>query len=182
VEQTPKIRSRKTTRLSPWVEVIERLVEFEPGGALQSYHAVMDRDYIAIVALTPQKLIPIVRQYRPAVEDFTWELPAGLVDAGEDPAETARRELLEETGLSSRAIHALGTLAPNTGRASNRIHSFFIEAGEAATSFVPEAGVASKLVSPPELAGMIKGGQFVSQLHLGTLLLAQLRGFVELPQ
>jgi ADP-ribose pyrophosphatase len=180
VEQSPKIRARKTTRLSPWVEVIERLVEFSPGGDLHSYHAVIDRDYIAIVALTPERLIPIVRQYRPAVEDFTWELPAGLVDASEDPAETARRELLEETGLTCRAVHALGTLAPNTGRASNQIHSFFIEAGEPVTSFVPEAGLVSRLVSPAELASMIKQGKFVSQLHLGTLLLAQLRGFVDL--
>src|SRR5207244_12142730 len=109
------------------------------------YHAMIDRDYIAIVALTPQRLIPIVRQYRPALEDFTWELPAGLVEPGEDPAETSRRELLEETGLSSRVTHQLGVLAPNTGRLSNHIHSFFIEAAEPAPSFVPEVGLTSRL-------------------------------------
>ena len=41
-----------------------------------------------------------MRQYRPALEAFTWELPAGLVDPGEDPAETCRRELMEETDFS----------------------------------------------------------------------------------
>ena len=166
--------------MSPWVELIERIVEFAPGGVSDSYHALMDRDYIAIVALTPKMLIPIVRQYRPAVEAYTWELPAGLVDAGEDPAVTARRELLEETGLPTRGIHALGTLAPNTGRLSNQISSFFVETGEPTASFVPEAGISTRLVSPAEVVDMIRAGQFVSQLHLGALLLAHLRGFLDL--
>ncbi len=39
-----------------------------------------------------------MRQYRPAVERFTWELPAGLLDEGETPADAFRRELMEETG------------------------------------------------------------------------------------
>ena len=42
-------------------------------------------------------------------------LPAGLVEPDEDPAEGCRRELLEETGYSARAIHALGSAAPCTG-------------------------------------------------------------------
>jgi ADP-ribose pyrophosphatase len=179
-ETWPKIRSRRTTRLSPWVEIVERVVEFAPGTAPQTYHAVLDADYIAIVALTPERLIPIVRQYRPALETFTWELPAGLVDAGEDPAETCRRELLEETGYTSRAVYPLGIGAPGTGRLSNRIHSFFIETGERAESFVPEPDLTSELVSPTGLAHLIATGEFVSQLHLGALLLAQLRGFLDL--
>ena len=74
----------------------------------QIYHAVEQADYISIVALTRDGKIPIVRQYRPAIEAFAWELPAGLVDPGEDPAEGCRRELLEETGLTARTIHRLG--------------------------------------------------------------------------
>jgi len=78
--------------------------------------------------------------------------------------------------------HQLGVLAPNTGRLSNHIHSFFIEAGEPAASFVPEVGLTSRLVSPAELAKLIKDGLFVSQLHLGALLLAQLHGFIDMPR
>ena len=94
----PKIKSRRTTKVSPWMEIIEREVEFAPGAPTELYHAVGQQDYIAIVALTPDGKIPIVRQYRPALERFTWELPAGLVDKGEAAADTCRRELLEETG------------------------------------------------------------------------------------
>jgi len=69
-EDWPKVVSRRLTRVSPWMTVIERAVEFAPGAPVELYHAVGQQDYIAIVALTPEGRIPIVRQYRPALERF----------------------------------------------------------------------------------------------------------------
>jgi ADP-ribose pyrophosphatase len=179
-EQWPKVRSRQTVTLSPWVDIIAREIEFSPDRPVETYHAVGQQDYLAIVARTPSGHFPIVRQYRPALESFTWELPAGLAEPNEDLAEGCRRELLEETGYATRAIHALGTAAPCSGRLSNRIHSFFLETGERVTDFVPEPGLAVELVTASELVAMIKSGEFVSQLHLGALLLAELRSFIVL--
>ena len=79
----PKINARRTIKVSPWMEIIEREVEFTHGTKPELYHAVAQQDYVAIVARTPDGHIPIVRQYRPALERFTWELPAGLVDKDE---------------------------------------------------------------------------------------------------
>jgi ADP-ribose pyrophosphatase len=177
-EEWPKIVSRRSSRVSPWVEIIEREVKFTAGDPPEFYHAVGQQDYIAIVALTPAGLIPIVRQFRPAVERFTWELPAGLVEPGEDASETCRRELKEETGLTARAVHALGTYAPCTARLSNQVHSFFVEAG--AQDGPSEAGIELRLVSPAELAALIRRGEFVLQLHIGALLLAGLHGHLDL--
>ncbi len=179
-DKWPRIVARRATRVSPWMEVIEREVEFAPNTPIQSYHAVGQPDYIAILAMTPQRLIPLVRQYRPAVEAFTWELPAGLVDPGEDSSETAKRELLEETGLTALNVRALGSAAPCTGRLSNRIHSFFIEAAERKNGQNVEAGIEVKLVSEDELAGMISRGEFSSQLHLGAMALAIAQGLLRL--
>jgi ADP-ribose diphosphatase len=176
----PKIKARRATKISPWFTLIERDVAFAAGEAPQRYHAVGQNDYVAIVARTPAGQIPIVRQYRPAVESFTWELPAGLVDDSEDPAESCRRELLEETGYPARAIHALGATYPCTGRLSNRVHSFFVETGERISPFEPEPGLAMRLVSPAELQDLIMAGEFPSQIHLGALFLAHLRSFLEL--
>ena len=89
VEEWPKIRSRRTTKISPWMDVIAREVEFAPSEPPQIYHAVGQLDYLAIVARTPDGRVPIVRQYRPAFEAFTWELPAGLIERGEDPPKRA---------------------------------------------------------------------------------------------
>ena len=178
----PRIRSRRTTAVSPWVSLIAREVEFSRGAAPQIYHAVEQADYISIVALTRAGKIPIVRQYRPALEAYAWELPAGLVDPGEDAAEGCRRELMEETGLTARAIHALGENSACTGRLNNRIHNFFVAAGERANGFKPEPGITVKLVTPAEIVRMIRSGVFLSQLHIGALLLAELNGFLALPR
>ena len=175
----PKILSRRSTRVSPWMSIIEREVEFSAGAKPELYHAVGQQDYLAIVAVTPDGRIPIVRQYRPALETFTWELPAGLVDPGEDAATACARELMEETGLAARKVHALGVYAPCTARLSNRVHSFFVEA-EAASGGPVEPGIEAKLVAPAELARLIRSGEFVLQLHIGALLLAGMAGHLDL--
>jgi ADP-ribose pyrophosphatase len=178
----PRIVSRRTSTVSPWIRIIAREVELAPGEPPQTYHAIAQPDYVAIVALTPAGQIPVVRQYRPAIETFTWELPAGLVDPGEEPADCCRRELGEETGLAALAVHALGTTFPCTGRLDNRIHSFLVEAGERRADFSSEPGIAVELMTPAEISDLIDGGEFLSQLHIGTLLLAELKGFLTLPR
>src|SRR3954454_1510029 len=176
-DESPRVLSRQTIKISPWVDIVAREVEFAPGAAPEVYHAIVQQDYLAIVARTPSGHFPLVRQYRPALESFTWELPAGLAEPNEDHAEGCRRELLEETGYPTRAIHPLGTASPCCGRFSNRSHSFFIETGERIADFVPEAGIEVRLVTAAELVDMIKSGEFVSQLHFGALLLAELKSF-----
>ena len=179
-EDWPKIKSRRTTTISPWMAIIEREVEFAPGAAAELYHAVGQQDYIAIVARTPDGKIPIVRQYRPAIERFTWELPAGLVEQGEAATDSCRRELMEETGYHAQVLHALGTYAPCTARLSNRVHSFFVETGARVAGRAAESGIEVRLVTPNELAALIRSGEFILQLHIGAILLAGLRGHIDL--
>ena len=182
-EEWPKIRSRRTIAVSQWMDVIAREVEFTAGAEPQIYHAVSQLDYLAVVAVTPDGRIPIVRQYRPAIEAFTWELPAGLIERKEDPAAAASRELLEETGYPALAIYSLGSpAAACTGRLSNHVHSFFVQTGEQMADFAAELGVTAALKTPGELAMLIKSGGFVQQLHLGSLLLADMRGLLTLPK
>lgn len=176
----PRIRARRITKVSPWVELVEREVEFASGAPAEIYHALAQGDYVAVVALTPEGLIPIVRQYRPAIEGFSWELPAGLVDPGEDPAVSAARELFEETGFPAEHVHALGAAVPCTARLPNRQHTFFIATGARAGDAAAEAGIEVKLVSPAGLAAMIRDGSFNSQIHLGSLLQAGLHGHLDL--
>lgn len=176
----PKIKSRRIIDVSPWMKLIEREVEFVPGGHAELYHAVSQQDYIAIVARTADGRLPIVRQYRPALEAFTWELPAGMVDKGEDAATCCRRELLEETGFRAITVHALGCYAPCTARLSNRVYSFFVETAAHADAVPTETGIETRLVTPAELAGLIRSGEFVLQGHIGAVLLAGLAGHLDL--
>jgi ADP-ribose pyrophosphatase len=176
----PRITSRTTTRISPWVTLTAREVEFAPGAESQIYHSVGTFDYVVVLAMTPDGRVPLVRQYRPAVEDFTLEFPAGIIDSGEDAAGTAVRELLEETGFPSKTVHLLGVNKTDAGRLSNRVHSYFIETETQMPDFKPEEGVRTHLVTPSELVDMIASGKFDAQTDLGTLLLAVIRGHFNL--
>lgn len=62
----------------------------------------------AVVAVDEANRVCVVRQYRHAVEDFMWEIPAGKLDAGEAPAACAARELSEETGVTARRWLPMG--------------------------------------------------------------------------
>jgi len=176
----PKVLKRTTSRLSPWVELVARDIEFSPGSQAEVYHSVSTANYVNIVALTQHGRIPIVRQYRPAIEQFTLEFPAGLIDPGEQPAVAASRELAEETGFATIAVHPTGVCATDPGRLSNFTHSFFIEAGEQIAGFQPEANVGVQLVTPAELLELIRTQAFCLQCHLGTLLQAIIGGHISL--
>jgi ADP-ribose pyrophosphatase len=177
----PRITSRTTTRISPWVTLMAREVEFSPGAESETYHSIGTFDYVIVLALTGDGRVPLVRQYRPAVEDFTLEFPGGIIDTAEGAAGTATRELLEETGFPSKTVHLLGVTKNDAGRLGNRVHSYFIETETQMPNFRPEDGLTIHLVTPSELVDMIVNGIFDAQANLGTLLLAVIRGYFKLP-
>jgi len=77
----------------------------------------------------------LIKQYRYAAEQYLYEIPAGRLDAGEDPAHCASRELREETGCSAERIDFLLTMFTTPGFTDERIHLFMatgLERGETA--------------------------------------------------
>ena len=66
----------------------------------------------------------LIRQFRHAADRFIWEVPAGRLDAGEDPEACARRELEEETGMRARTLERLLTIYTTPGFTDERIHLF----------------------------------------------------------
>jgi len=171
-----RILSRKEVRVSPWVCLVSKEVEFDPGAAPEVYHCLSQPDYIAILARTRSGLIPIVQQYRPAVDTCTWELPAGLLEQGENPEDACRRELKEETGLHAESVTYLGSYYADTGRLENRLHAFFVQTDDPDPTFLPEPRVSVKFVTGEKLRGHIISGEFRHQLHLGLLGVASLLG------
>ncbi len=78
--------------------------------------------------------VTLIRQFRHAVGGTIWEVPAGRIDDGESPVETALRELKEETGLYSEKIEKLGEFLPTPGFCSEVVHLYIarnlIECGQ----------------------------------------------------
>jgi ADP-ribose pyrophosphatase len=92
----------------------------------------VERDYIvhpgavAIIALNDSGKLLLIEQYRHAQGKIMWEAPAGLMDlANEDPLETAKRELFEETGYEAKTWHVLLDLANTPGGSSEQIRIYF---------------------------------------------------------
>ena len=79
---------------------------------------------VAIVALTEEGRICLVRQYRTALGRVTVEIPAGKLDPGEDPLECAGRELREETGMVAEKMAFLTTIASSDGFCDELIHIY----------------------------------------------------------
>lgn len=172
------VLSRTETVLSPWVTVVEKHVRFEHGLEPQVFHSLALPDYTSALAKTPSGFIPIVRQFRPAVEQYTWELPAGLVDDGEDPRDACVRELKEETGLDALNVQYLGAYLVDTGRLNNKVHVCFIEASEPDPAFVPEPCMDVQFVTPETLKHYIRTGIFNYQGDISSLAIASLHGIL----
>jgi ADP-ribose pyrophosphatase len=68
--------------------------------------------------------ILLLKQYRYAAEEFLYEIPAGRLDAGEEPIDCARRELMEETGCEPGRMEHLYTFYTTPGFTDERIHAF----------------------------------------------------------
>ena len=81
-------------------------------------------DWVNIVAITPEKKVVIVKQYRFGVGKTTMEIPAGIIDRGETPEQAAIRELKEETGYTAANWKYLGWVEANPAFLNNLCHSW----------------------------------------------------------
>lgn len=93
----------------------------------------------AVVALDAQGRVCLLRQFRHAAGGWVWELPAGKLEPGEPPAETVRRELAEEGGVSARHWQDLGWHFSSPGVLTEKLH-LYLATGLEPAPHGPEAG------------------------------------------
>jgi ADP-ribose pyrophosphatase len=85
---------------------------------------VLHNPAVAIVAATEDGEIVMIKQYRKAVDDLIYEIPAGLIEYGENPKDAALRELEEETGYRAGKIEYLSEFYTSPGFCNEKIHVF----------------------------------------------------------
>lgn len=157
---------------TPWFEVVGKTMQ--PDEA--PYYSLQLPDYSAVVALTDDQRVLIVRQYRPAVERYTLELPSGIIDPGEAPVDSACRELHEETGYGVARAEVLGPMYVDSGRMNNRIWACTATGARPIAGHVPEPGIEVLVWTIDELWRATRAGEFALSVHVSVLMHAVLAG------
>ncbi len=175
----PRITGRKNVFQTPYFSLVAKTIS----GHLDDdpFYAIEASDYLAVVAVTENDELLLVRQYRPAVEDFCLELPAGTLDTDESPTEAARRELLEETGYIADEIRELGCLITDSARLANRMWCFFAPRVRAVANHPREKGIELVVVPRDRWLETLRPPALRHGLHLGALYLAVSSGQFTLP-
>jgi 8-oxo-dGTP pyrophosphatase MutT (NUDIX family) len=122
-------------------------------GEVHPFYQIRAGDWVNVVPLTGDGHVVMVRQWRHGCQELTLEIPGGMVDPGESPAEAAARELLEETGFRAERVEPVGRVNPNPALFDNRCHTFLATGcrpvaevrnaatEETAVELVPRAGI-----------------------------------------
>ncbi len=105
------------------VEVAVERLTF-PNGRAMTIEIVRHPGGAAVAALDAEGRVCLLRQYRPVVGGWVWELPAGKLDPGELPDSTARRELAEEAGIAAARWDELGRILSSPGIFTEVIHLY----------------------------------------------------------
>lgn len=110
---------------------VQEVVRRSADGREAAFIRLASPDWANVVAVTENpdgvECLVLVRQFRQGAEEVTLELPGGLVDANEDPAAAAARELTEETGYHAESLTLLGSTNPNPAFMTNTVYTFAAE-------------------------------------------------------
>lgn len=117
-----------------------------PDGSPASRECVMHPGGAAVLAVTPERQVVLVRQHRYVCGQDLLELPAGKLDANEDPAECARRELAEETPYTARSLQLIHGFYSTPGFCNEKIHLYWAQGVEANSQLKADEGELLELV------------------------------------
>ena len=112
-----------------------------------------------MMAVDHRKRVLLVRQYRLPAAKYLWELPAGTVDPGEKPLQTARRELIEETGYRAGTWRKLASFLVSPGYVTERMTIYLatnLTAGKATP--MDDERIEARWCTAPEVARLIRTG------------------------
>jgi ADP-ribose pyrophosphatase len=162
-----------------WLAVEAKEIR-RPGAEPETFYSVRTHDYAAVLAVTDDGRIPLVRQFRPAIEVQSLELPSGLIDQGENPEESARRELLEETGCDAPELRLIGRFHVDSGRMQTVEWAFFAPAVRVASANPTgeEPDIEVVFVQPAELRALILNGEFCMAGHVAVVGAAIVQGLL----
>lgn len=154
----------------------EDAVRREADGSSHARFVLECPDWCNVIAVTAADEVVLVRQFRFGTWADTLEIPGGMVDPGESPAEAAVRELSEETGYVPRELLPLGWVHPNPAFQENRCHTF-LALGCARGQAHPETDEELEVVLVPrtDIPRLLSDGSITHALVIAAFQLETLR-------
>lgn len=155
----PRISSEEVADCRIFI-VREDICERERDGKQSTFFVIESPDWVNIIALTPEKEVVLVEQYRYGTEEILLEIPGGVIDGAEAPENAAKRELVEETGYSSERWVFLGKSLPNPAMQNNTVYHYLALDCEktAETAFDEHESLVTKLTPLAEIGGLVRSG------------------------
>jgi ADP-ribose pyrophosphatase len=152
------ISSKEITKNKIFRVTLDHAVD--PGGFRIKRFIVRHRGSAVMMTVDENNRILLVRQYRLPARGYLWELPAGSIDEGETALQTARRELVEETGYRAKKWQKLAEFYPSPGFLSEKMTIYLatgLTAGEAAP--MEDERIEARWFTAKEVDDMIRAGK-----------------------
>ncbi len=108
----------------PWLRVVAEHVRLPNGHEIPDFYAIEMPEWVQVFAVDGEGQVAMIEHYKHGAGMTSMELPAGYIDPGETPEESARRELLEETGLDAGDWRYLGRYFIDGNRGCGASHVF----------------------------------------------------------
>jgi len=159
---------------APWAVLRKDRCEMPNGHIVPEYYVLEYPNWVNIVALTKEKEVILVKQYRHGADIISLEIPGGVIDEGEDALMAAKREMLEETGYVFEEMIKLADLYPNPATSTNITTTFLATGGikikEQELDDQEEIDVI--LASVDEVKQLLKENKIAQALHVAALFYA----------
>lgn len=168
----PERLAREVVYQSSWVNLYKDTVRFPSGLVIDKFHLIdFEREAVAAVMENVNGEVIFARIPRYTTGLAEWELPAGGMEIGEAILESAKRELLEETGYTSTDHELIYTYYPMNGNANQVFHIVFCKAGELVQNFDPNEVTEVRWFTKEEIKQLLKEQRIKDGFSLTALLL-----------
>lgn len=167
-----KMSNKQTVFQTEWFSIEQE--SFDQIEALKGkpYYRINSPDSVIILAMTEIDELILVKQFRPALNQYTLEFPSGAIDELESPQKAAARELYEETGFVCQTLDCLGKGRIMMSRYNSQDFAFYGTEAVKDPKFENKEDIEVVLVTPTDFKMLVLSGQFEQFSAFALLVLA----------